>query len=112
MIHNDPNRHNRYSVAQHWNQSKFDPCLGEHEAVRIKSESGTFSFRAAVAHHRGLVVLSPVPERVSPGRSAGYGITLRCETAENGTYIWADHDVTPAGTQIVRLRPFDGGGGR
>lgn len=112
MFNNESNRNNDYPVEQPCNQLKFDPCLGEHEAVRIESESGTYSFRAAVAHHRGLVVVSPVPERVSPGRSVGYGISLKCESAENGTYIWADHDVMPAGTQIVRLRPFNGGGGR
>jgi hypothetical protein len=68
----------------------------------METDTGTYSFTAAVEEDNGHIVLSPVPERVSPG-GIGYGVELFTSSIKSGWYIWGDHTITPVGTKVVRL---------
>jgi len=92
----------------HWPDD--DPVLGEAEPVRLETDTGTYSFRAVVEERGGVIRISPVPERVSPG-GVGYGVTLTAESVPSGDYCWGDHTITPAETKVVRLTRWDKRGG-
>jgi len=95
----------------HWTDD--DPVLGDPEPVRLETDTGTYTFRAVVDERDGIIRISPVPERVSPG-GVGYNVTLTAESVPSGDYCWGHHTITPVETQVVHLTHWDkrAGGGK
>lgn len=83
-----------------------DPVCGADETVRLETDAGSETFRAVVSTDGGVVTVSPVPERVSPGRTVGAAVKIASESAPDGWYVWGDHRITDVGTKVVRLTPL------